>query len=128
LIISFPDVPGPHLERLSDPVNALAMGYSQSKWCAEQILARAAAHTTEKISIVRIGQACGGKGGYWSTSEWFPLLLKTSINPNALPLMSTMTVSSGIPPFVRLVHHYEIACCVVAVGFGGEGFTGPDLR
>jgi thioester reductase-like protein len=104
------------------------MGYSQSKWCAEQILARAAAHTNVKISIVRIGQVCGGKGGYWSTSEWFPFLLKTSINLNALPLMPTVKVSSGILSLVRLVHHYEIACSVAAVGFDGESFTGPDLR
>jgi thioester reductase-like protein len=123
-----PDAPGPYLENLLDPVGALpAGGYTRSKWCAEQILARAAVRTAVKISIVRVVQVCGGKGGYWNTSEWFPLLIKTSINLNALPSMPILKVSSGILPFVRFAHHCQIACSVGAVRFGSEGFTGPDL-
>ncbi|KAF8160222.1 hypothetical protein K438DRAFT_1985842 [Mycena galopus ATCC 62051] len=67
---------------LSDPSLAIG-GYGQSKYVAEQILAKSGLNAT----CFRIGQVCGAlPRGAWATSDWFPILVKTSITLGQLPL------------------------------------------
>ncbi|KAI1799450.1 hypothetical protein F4811DRAFT_557816 [Daldinia bambusicola] len=71
-----------------DPSNASPLGYSRSKWVAEQICSKAHEQlcnsiTSEDmvdsdISIIRVGQLCGNEAGVWNTAEAYPLLLSTA--------------------------------------------------
>ncbi|KAJ7484451.1 putative aminoadipate reductase [Mycena latifolia] len=64
-------------------VAAGALGYGQSKFVAEQILKKSGLHTTS----LRIGQLFGGlPKGAWSTTDWIPILVKTSKTLGHLPL------------------------------------------
>ncbi|KAJ6617577.1 putative aminoadipate reductase [Mycena sp. CBHHK59/15] len=83
--ISWDTAKGPCPEEiLSDAsVAAEAPGYGQSKFVAEQILSRSGLHTT----CLRIGQICGAlPKGAWATTDWVPILVKTSITLGQLPL------------------------------------------
>ncbi|KAF9256609.1 acetyl-CoA synthetase-like protein [Marasmius fiardii PR-910] len=57
---------------------ALGIGYTESKWVAEQVIRAAASSTGLRTSIVRIGQLTGGRNGAWSTKEWLPSLVQAS--------------------------------------------------
>ncbi|KAJ7776525.1 putative aminoadipate reductase [Mycena maculata] len=58
-------------------------GYGQSKYVAEGIVAKSAVNAT----CLRIGQVCGAlPKGAWATSDWVPILVKTSITLGCLPL------------------------------------------
>ncbi|KAI2642168.1 hypothetical protein GGS21DRAFT_537360 [Xylaria nigripes] len=79
----------------SEPRDASASGYSQSKWVAEQICAAAHVEVTKAnrkwpagrpvISIIRAGQLCGNKFGVWNASEAYPLMLSTAKLTSCLP-------------------------------------------
>ncbi|KAI1753159.1 hypothetical protein F4782DRAFT_546081 [Xylaria castorea] len=79
----------------SEPRDASALGYSKSKWVAEQICAAAYSRKTEpaskgsretpRVSIIRVGQLCGNESGVWNTSEAYPLLLSTAKVISCLP-------------------------------------------
>ncbi|KAJ3543082.1 hypothetical protein NM688_g5900 [Phlebia brevispora] len=79
---------GPVPERpLDDPQVAAATGYTSSKYVVEQILAKADAKGMNLMSL-RMGQACGSKStGAWGTTEWFPILVKSSVALGCLPRM-----------------------------------------
>ncbi|KAK0463067.1 putative aminoadipate reductase [Desarmillaria tabescens] len=96
---------------------AVGRGYGEGKYVAEQLLSRSGLRGTS----LRLGQLCGGSHvGAWSTTEWFPILVKSSIAINALPsfsgVVSWMTVqsvaqiildivfSSEAEPVINLVH------------------------
>ncbi|KAI9811967.1 MAG: hypothetical protein M1826_003001 [Phylliscum demangeonii] len=71
-----------------DAAAASGLGYSRSKWVAENICERA--HETTKlhgrIGILRIGQLCGDtKRGIWNMSEAWPLMLSSVQVTGALP-------------------------------------------
>ncbi|KAL1718592.1 hypothetical protein EV715DRAFT_200925 [Schizophyllum commune] len=90
---------------ISDPASCIGGGgYGQSKYVAERILAASGVG----FASVRIGQVCGGRGGRarreagrtqtgaemcinemrrgaWATTNWFPILVKTSLALGALP-------------------------------------------
>lgn len=77
-------------ERISqDPSDASQMGYSRSKWVAEQICESANNHFTSRrenlATVVRIGQLCSNSAGIWNTSEAYPLLLSTARVAGCLP-------------------------------------------
>ncbi|KAJ7087944.1 putative aminoadipate reductase [Mycena belliarum] len=58
-------------------------GYGQSKFVAEQLIAKSGL----RASIVRIGQVCGAPSrGAWAATDWFPILVKTSLTLGHLPL------------------------------------------
>jgi len=64
-------------------INGATTGYGQSKFIAEQILAR----SDLRASSLRIGQICGSvPTGAWATSDWVPILVKTSLTLGCLPL------------------------------------------
>ncbi|CAE6506561.1 unnamed protein product [Rhizoctonia solani] len=79
-----------HARRLNEvPVTledaATSIGYGQSKLVAEKLLEsaqRAGLHTC----IVRLGQLTGdSKSGSWSTTDWVPSLIGSSISVGCLP-------------------------------------------
>ncbi|CVK95863.1 related to nonribosomal peptide synthetase MxcG [Fusarium mangiferae] len=74
-------------EKLSqDPKQASPLGYSRSKWVAEQICDAAnKKHDSPLASIVRVGQLCSNETGVWNTTEAYPLLLSTSRITGCLP-------------------------------------------
>ncbi|KAJ7916712.1 putative aminoadipate reductase, partial [Mycena leptocephala] len=74
---------GPCPEDILSDTKVARPGYGQSKYVAEQILARSGLNAT----CLRIGQICGAPPkGLWATSGWVPILVKTSINLGCLPL------------------------------------------
>ena len=66
----------------SNPQDASPLGYSRSKWVAEQICARACQkHPTLRgqVKVLRVGQLCGDTThGVWNMSEAWPLMLSAS--------------------------------------------------
>ncbi|KIK64285.1 hypothetical protein GYMLUDRAFT_94733 [Collybiopsis luxurians FD-317 M1] len=69
-------------EIVLDAKYALGSGYGESKYITERILAKSGLQTTS----FRIGQVAGGEpNGAWATSDWFPILVKSSLTLNKLP-------------------------------------------
>lgn len=79
-----------------DPSDASPLGYSQSKWVAENICALANAHFTQQspsvysqnrplVSVIRVGQLCGDESGIWNSSEAYPRMLSTAKLIRCLP-------------------------------------------
>ncbi|TRM56544.1 hypothetical protein BD626DRAFT_618939 [Schizophyllum amplum] len=63
-------------------VSVAGGGYGQSKYVAERVLAASGI----AFSSMRVGQISGGKPrGAWATSDWFPILVKTSLALGMLP-------------------------------------------
>lgn len=47
---------------------------------------------------LRVGQVCGARSsGAWSTSEWVPIMLKSSIALGALPSLEGVSKLVGLP-------------------------------
>ncbi|KAF8956587.1 acetyl-CoA synthetase-like protein [Flammula alnicola] len=79
-------------EVLDDPKYAVGNGYGESKYVAERILAQSGLQATS----FRIGQISGGHpNGAWATSDWVPILVKSSLRLNALP--AATGVASWLP-------------------------------
>jgi len=92
---------------------AVGNGYGESKYVSErvrtstfvieffadmlesfQILAQSGLRSTS----FRIGQISGGHpNGAWATTDWVPILIKSSLNLNALP------AAAGVRRFVMLI-------------------------
>ncbi|KAL7270283.1 putative NRPS-like protein biosynthetic cluster [Rhizina undulata] len=75
-------------ESMLDPAVTDHFGYPEAKWVCEQILEAAAGrHGKLEASIIRIGQLTGSEAGngYWSTSEHFPSIVRSSQTIGALP-------------------------------------------
>lgn len=78
---------GPAIEEpIENPLGVLsALGYAESKWLGERILASAAQHRGLHTVSVRVGQLCGGVSGYWNQHEWFPSIVKSAKYTGCLP-------------------------------------------
>lgn len=62
------------------------MGYAQSKWVAEQLLAKAAAQAEIPVRIARLGQVCGDSvEGLWNPAEAIPTIVRTAVTQGVLP-------------------------------------------
>ncbi|KAJ8690287.1 hypothetical protein PTI98_011728 [Pleurotus ostreatus] len=73
-------------EPLPDPTVSLGQGYSESKWTAEHVLYAAARHCKEfSPVIVRVGQISGSPNGNWNTTDWVPVIFKSSATLGCLP-------------------------------------------
>ncbi|KAI5885002.1 uncharacterized protein SCHCODRAFT_02594114 [Schizophyllum commune H4-8] len=104
-IPDYPAVPEVLIDNPSVCIDGL--GYGQSKFVAERILAASGI----EFASVRIGQLCGGSArkeggsgvgrgggisvnemrrGAWVTTNWFPMLVKTSLALGALPTYEQM--------------------------------------
>ncbi|KAH9475986.1 putative NRPS-like protein biosynthetic cluster [Psilocybe cubensis] len=84
---------GPYPEEVvTDSRYAVGNGYGESKYVAERVLAQSGLQATS----FRIGQITGGApNGAWATTDWVPILLKSSIALGALP--SAIGVVSWLP-------------------------------
>ncbi|KAI1298678.1 hypothetical protein F5Y03DRAFT_409122 [Xylaria venustula] len=102
----------------SEPRDASALGYSRSKWTAEQICASAytqaaregstGSHGKPEVSILRVGQLCGNKFGVWNTNEAYPLLLSTAKITSRLPDLPSESVD-WLPVDIAAMAVIEIA-------------------
>lgn len=73
---------------INDVTASLPMGYSESKFITENLLAYAAQKFPYvPISIARIGQIAGpvSTNGIWNKHEWFPSLVLSSIHLGIIP-------------------------------------------
>lgn len=71
------------------------MGYGQSKWVAEEILAAAAGHGLHSLRVARLGQVVGDtRLGRWKTSEAYPAVVQSALTVGALPLIEA--ASDGV--------------------------------
>ncbi|CAK5265509.1 unnamed protein product [Mycena citricolor] len=86
---------GPFPEELQPCSSAaLGLGYGESKYVAERIIAASGLDATS----FRIGQICGSaRTGAWSTSDWVPSLVKSSIALGALP-SELAGLNAWLPP------------------------------
>ncbi|KAG6827401.1 putative NRPS-like protein biosynthetic cluster [Tricholoma furcatifolium] len=82
---SWPKTNGPYPEEvLNDASFAVGNGYGESKYVAERILVKSGLRAT----AFRIGQLSGGKPkGAWATTDWVPILVKSSLTIGLLPDM-----------------------------------------
>ncbi|CCM01516.1 uncharacterized protein FIBRA_03572 [Fibroporia radiculosa] len=65
-------------EPVEDPSSAVGSGYTESKWVAERILHLSGQASELRPVVVRVGQVCGDRRGYWNEREWFPSLVKSA--------------------------------------------------
>jgi thioester reductase-like protein len=80
----------------------IASGYGASKFVAEHLVANSG---LEGCSF-RIGQICGGSAtGAWATTDWFPILVKSSVSLGMLP--DSPGVSSALNIIVCRSHIAE---------------------
>ncbi|KAH0581464.1 hypothetical protein H2248_012544 [Termitomyces sp. 'cryptogamus'] len=88
---SWDDTRGPVIEDLVAVSSALGGGYGEAKYIVERMLVNSGLQATS----LRLGQICGGSPkGSWPTSEWFPLLVKSSVALGELPILG------GIAPWL----------------------------
>lgn len=86
-ILHFLDLPGEHPaleEPIHDPTVAIGSGYGESKWIAERMLIIAKEKTGLSTTSIRTGILCGDRNGYWTTTDAFPLIVKTGPLLNCL--------------------------------------------
>ncbi|KAJ7189839.1 hypothetical protein GGX14DRAFT_580331 [Mycena pura] len=103
-------------EHVSDPQVAIGLGYTESKWVAEQILDNSGQKTPLSPVIVRPGQLSGAANGAWNSSDWFPTLLRSSQLLGHLPIVSGYASWFPIDHAARAIvelrksneHHFHI--------------------
>lgn len=94
-----PDVKGTNIaleEHISDPRTSIGLGYTESKWVAEAILETAAQMTTLAPLIVRPGQLSGAANGAWNSSDWFPVLVRSSQLLGHLPTITGVSFCKSL--------------------------------
>jgi thioester reductase-like protein len=81
--ISWDKSKGPYPEEVvMDPRYAVGNGYGEGKYVSERILTQSGMQATS----FRIGQISGGRpNGAWATTDWVPILVKSSIRLGVLP-------------------------------------------
>ncbi|KAE9394519.1 hypothetical protein BT96DRAFT_185594, partial [Gymnopus androsaceus JB14] len=86
---------GPYPEEvITDASYAVGTGYGEGKYVSERILLKSSLHTAS----FRIGQISGGApNGAWATSDWFPMIVKSSLDPRMNMLPDARGVISWIP-------------------------------
>ncbi|KAK3936987.1 hypothetical protein QBC46DRAFT_295147 [Diplogelasinospora grovesii] len=122
-VASFHDSDGKIPETLShNPGHASAVGYSRSKWVAEQICAAAYNQLTagvrdksmvnqSPVTIIRVGQLCGDQSrGVWNASEAYPLMLSTAKMAKCLPNLGGVSMD-WLPVDLAAKAVLEIAGC-----------------
>jgi thioester reductase-like protein len=84
---------------VTDSRASAPMGYGQSKYVAEMILAHASQVLGIQTISVRVGQISGdaSRRSGWSLHEWFPSLVVSSLHMGSLPSsLGRMETSGGI--------------------------------
>lgn len=72
-------------EHNTDPSVSMGFGYSEAKWIAEHVLLAASQKTGLVGTTVRVGLICGDPNGHWTTSDMYPLMVKSAIALKCLP-------------------------------------------
>lgn len=125
---------GKVLERLYDWEAVGAVGYGQSKWVAESILASAAIKTGLDVRIARLGQIVGDtKHGRWKASEAYPTVVQSAVTIGALPVIEQRAsgdiqdVHYWLPVDIagRMIVDVALARDEVAVPRDGLTVSGP---
>jgi thioester reductase-like protein len=100
---------GPFPEEVQiDAGVAVGGGYGEGKYVAERLLAKSGLQATS----FRIGQISGGlPNGAWSTTDWVPSLIKSSLKLGALP------DSQGLVSWLPM---HAVAKAILDVGFAEE--------
>ncbi|KAF8555340.1 putative nonribosomal peptide synthetase [Imleria badia] len=99
---------GPFPEEVQlDPSVAVGAGYGEGKYTTERMIVQSGLHATS----LRIGQIAGGHGGSWATTDWFPIIVKSSIALGALP------EAVGVVSWLR---EEEVASAILETGFAKE--------
>lgn len=132
------NAPGPEVLEKPYPWESVgAMGYGQSKWVAEEILAVAAAAAAPlglglNARVARLGQVVGDtRVGRWKASEAYPAVVQSALTVGALPLIeaaSDGSVHDGhfwLPADVAGAAIAGVALCEDGGGGGRDGPSGP---
>ncbi|KAK6436716.1 hypothetical protein LTR95_007086 [Oleoguttula sp. CCFEE 5521] len=88
-VMSHPSSPIPEIV-IDDPAVVTDLGYSKSKWVAEQICARANEldRLRGRVAVFRVGQVAGDtKTGVWNAKEAWPLMLGSVRETGTLPAL-----------------------------------------
>ncbi|CCM01374.1 uncharacterized protein FIBRA_03424 [Fibroporia radiculosa] len=105
-----------------DTSAAVGAGYGMSKFVVEEVLSNAR-EVGLKTTVLRVGQICGStRNGAWNTSEWVPILVKSSVSLGCLPEMNgvlswipveavaraavDVILTPNAPALVNVVHPY----------------------
>ncbi|KAH9941064.1 hypothetical protein B0H21DRAFT_811720 [Amylocystis lapponica] len=73
---------------LADAAIAVGLGYAESKFVVEEVLA-AARRAGIEATTLRVGQISGTvASGAWNTTDWVPSLIKSSISLQCLPSLA----------------------------------------
>lgn len=80
------------------PINEISaaspIGYSKSKWVAEQICYKASSRLRGRIAVLRVGQLSGDTArGIWNTQEAWPMMLSSVKATRALPALENEPLS-----------------------------------
>lgn len=106
----FPDTPVTEALPASWEVSS-PLGYGQSKYVAEHVLASACELSGIPVTVLRVGQVAGpttpsNGGGIWSTDEWIPSLAAVSKAlgkiPNDIPPIDWVPVDLAARAIVEL--------------------------
>ncbi|TIA97912.1 hypothetical protein E3P89_02723 [Wallemia ichthyophaga] len=97
-------------EPISDPAIAVGMGYGESKFVGERILATASQTTGLPTTVLRIGQLCGDrKSGFWNSSNWVPAIIKSGLALKCLPngddLVEWISLDNAAQAIVDFAHN-----------------------
>ncbi|PSS15405.1 hypothetical protein PHLCEN_2v3281 [Hermanssonia centrifuga] len=84
-------------EHNRDPNVVVGIGYTEAKWVAERILEEAQHKTGLRTTVVRLGQLCGARNGYWNEREWFPAVVQSAEYLHCLPDVEGAGTISWIP-------------------------------
>lgn len=82
-------------EIIDDPTASTTLGYSRSKWVAEQICSKAGSKTPlqGRIAAFRVGQLSGdSRSGIWNTKEAWPMMLSSVKLTKTLPTLQKETL------------------------------------
>lgn len=107
---------------IDDPAASTSLGYSRSKWVAEQICARAGEETPLRglIAVFRVGQLAGDSDqGIWNTKEAWPLMLSSVKLTRTLPVLKEETLD-WLP--------VDIAAMALVEGVAGASGSGEGVN
>ncbi|KAG2145295.1 putative aminoadipate reductase [Suillus bovinus] len=107
---------GPFPEEVEyDAGVAVGLGYGASKYVSERVLV----NSKLPVSSFIIGQVSGGPPrGAWSTTNWVPIIVKSSVILGALP--EAKGVSSSLSRFVSWIPPHAISNSILDVAFAKE--------
>ncbi|KAG2047412.1 putative aminoadipate reductase [Suillus hirtellus] len=94
---------------------AVGLGYGASKYVSERVLV----NSKLPASSFRIGQVSGGPPrGAWSTTNWLPIIVKSSVSLGALPEAKGLSLS--LSRFVSWIPPHAVSNAILDVAFAEE--------